>query len=144
LELYGLSRICERRGQVARARKNYEQSISSVLPSETDRTARVALARLAKRDGDLDRARELWEGMLGNSREGYEAYEQLAIYFEHDARNPQSALAITNAALAQLRRAHQTGMIAADRYRATKLEFEHRRLRLECKVGSMIPNLFSA
>ena len=31
--------------------------------------------------------------MLGNSREGYEAYEQLAIYYEHEAREPRRALA---------------------------------------------------
>ncbi len=88
LELYGVSRICERRGEVKRARKLYEQSIASALPVETDRAARTALARLAKRDGDTDLARELWGSMLGNSREGYEAYEQLAIYFEHQAREP--------------------------------------------------------
>ncbi len=32
LELYGVSRICERRGERARARKLYEQSIGAVLP----------------------------------------------------------------------------------------------------------------
>ena len=53
LELYGVSRICERRGEAKRARKLYEQSIASVLPEETNRAARAALARLAKRDGDL-------------------------------------------------------------------------------------------
>jgi hypothetical protein len=31
-----------------------------------------------KKHGDLARARELWESALGNSREGYEAYEQFA------------------------------------------------------------------
>ena len=142
LELYGLSRICERRGQAERARRTYEQSIGSVLPMETDRAARAALARLARRDGDLERARELWQGMLGNSREGHEAYEQLAIYYEHDARNAQQALAITREALTQLRRAHQVGMIAADRYQKVKLQFEHRRLRLERKTGNMHLDLF--
>ena len=91
LELYGVSRMCERRGEVKRARKLYEQSIASVLPAETDRAARRSLARLAKRDGDFGLARELWENTLGNSREGFEAYEQLAIYYEHRAREPQYA-----------------------------------------------------
>src|SRR5208283_6155241 len=107
LELYGVSRICERRGEVKRARKLYEQSIGSVLPTETDRAARLALARLAKRQGDLARASELWESALGNSREGYEAYEQLAIYYEHEAREPRQALAIARDAIAQLRRGNQ-------------------------------------
>jgi hypothetical protein len=81
--------------------------------------------------------------MLGNSREGYEAYEQLAIYYEHEARNTQMALATTREALAQLRRAHQLTMIAADQYRASKLKFEHRRLRLERKTQAMAPSLFN-
>jgi hypothetical protein len=50
LELFGVSRICELRGDAPRARKLYEESIASVLPVETDRTARRSLARLAKRE----------------------------------------------------------------------------------------------
>ncbi len=135
LELYGVSRICERRGERKRARKLYEQSIGSVLPLATDRAARTALARLAKRDGDLARSRQLWESTLGNSREGYEAYEQLAIYYEHEAREPRQALAIARQALAQLSRAKQAGTIAEASYQRTKARFEHRLLRLERQAG---------
>ena len=135
LELFGVSRICERRGEAKRARRLYERSIASVLPEETDRVARAALARLAKRDGDLCRAHELWESMLGNSREGYEAYEQLAIYYEHEAGEPRRALALAREALDQLRRANQIGAVAATEYRRTKGRFEHRMLRLERKAG---------
>jgi len=102
---------------------------------------RASLAQLAKRD--FDRARELWDSMLGNSREGYEAYEQLAIYYEHQARDTQRALAIASEALAQLRRAHQVAMIAAGQYRARKLQFEHQRMRLERKTLAMAPSLFN-
>jgi tetratricopeptide (TPR) repeat protein len=144
LELYGVSRICERRGEVKRARKFYEQSIASVLPLETDRAARAALARLTKREGDLTCARELWEGMLGNSREGYEAYEQLAIYYEHEAREPRRALALAREALDQLRRANQAGTIAATEYRRTKARFVHRLLRLERKAGRTLLDAFGA
>jgi tetratricopeptide (TPR) repeat protein len=144
LELYGVSRICERRGEVKRARKLYEQSIASVLPAETDRAARTALARLAKRDGDLGLARELWESTLGNSREGYEGYEQLAIYYEHEAREPRRALAIAREAVAQLRRANQVGTIAAVEYRRIKTRFEHRLVRLERKTGRTLLDAFDA
>jgi uncharacterized protein YprB with RNaseH-like and TPR domain len=135
LELYGVSRICERRGEAKRARRLYEQSIAFALPEETDLVARAALARLAKRDGDFACAHELWESVLGNSREGYQAYEQLAIYYEHEAREPQRALALAREALAQLRGANRTGTIAATEYRRTKERFEHRILRLERKAG---------
>ena len=144
LELYGVSRICERRGEVKRARKLYEQSIASTLPSETDRAARTALARLAKRDGDADFARELWESILGNSREGYKAYEQLAIHLEHKAREPRQALGIVRDALAQLRRSSQLGMIEPAAYRRSKAQFEHRLARLERKAGQTLLEAFDA
>jgi tetratricopeptide (TPR) repeat protein len=106
-----------------------------MLPIETDRAARSALARLARREGDLARARELWESTLGNSREGYDAYEQLAIYYEREAREPRQALAIVREALALLRNANQAGTIAAVTYCRTKARFELRRVRLERKAG---------
>jgi uncharacterized protein YprB with RNaseH-like and TPR domain len=37
LELFGVSRICEKRGERTRARSLYEKSIASILPIETDR-----------------------------------------------------------------------------------------------------------
>ena len=53
LELFGVSRICEKRREDTRARALYEKSIASFLPIETDRAARRSLARLAKRQGDF-------------------------------------------------------------------------------------------
>jgi uncharacterized protein YprB with RNaseH-like and TPR domain len=144
LELFGISRICERRGEAKRARRLYEQSIASALPEKTDRVAREALARLAKRDGDFTCAHELWESVLGNSREGYEAYEQLAIDYEHEARDPGRALALAREALDQLRRANQAGTIAATEYRRTKGRFEHRMLRLERKAGRTLLDALDA
>ena len=42
--------------------------------------------------------------MLGNSREGFEAYEQLAIYYERHAREPhRAAVWSRKKALAELR-----------------------------------------
>ncbi len=81
-----------RAGDNTRARKLYEKSIASVLPVETDLAAQRSLARLAKREGDFTFACDLWKGALGNSRQGYEAYEQLAIYYEHKARAPEHLL----------------------------------------------------
>jgi len=143
LELYGISRICERCGEHKRARKLYEQSISSRLPLEANRAAHLALARLAKRDGDLARSRQLWESMLGHSREGYEAYEQLAIYYEHRAREPRRALAVAREALAQLGCANLTGTIAPAVCRRIQARFEHRLARLERKAGGTLLEPFS-
>src|SRR5579884_1812944 len=112
LELFGVSRICEKCGEDNRARTLYEKSIASVLPTQTDRVARRSLARLAKRDGDFELACELWQNALENSRHGYHAYEQLAIYYEHKARAPDRAARIVCQALAELQRANLKGNIA--------------------------------
>jgi len=133
LELFGVSRICEKRGENGRARKLYEKSIASFLPTETDRAARRSLARLAKREGDFELACELWKDALGNSRHGYEAYEQLAIYHEHKARNPEQARQVVQQAIHDLRRALQAGDITPGAYREFKARFDRRMERLERK-----------
>ena len=72
--------------------------------------------------------------MLGTSREGIEAYEQLAIYYEHRARDLQRAADLTRQARAQLRRSQRLGTIAARAYRQDVARFEHRMARLERKT----------
>jgi tetratricopeptide (TPR) repeat protein len=114
LELFGVSRICEKRGEHTRARNLYEKSIASILPTETDRAARRSLA-------------------VGNSRHGYEAYEQLAIYYEHKAHDPEQAWQIVRRALDELRRAIQVRDIAPGPYREIKARFDNRMQRLERK-----------
>lgn len=138
LELYGVSRIYERRGEVKRAQQLYEQLIASELPAQICRAARWSLARLAKRGGDFQLARGHWEYMLGDSREGLESYEQLAIYYEHQARDPQNALAIIREALAELRHASKLRTMSPGAYQQIRLRFEHRLARVERKAGPML------
>jgi len=138
LEIFGLSRICERRGEAARARKLYERSIASALPAATGRQARRALARLAKRDGDHDLACRLWEELLDNSPEGLEAYEQLAIHYEHRLREPGRAATLARKALAELRRASRPGAIAPSAQRTWRLRFQKRLARLAHKRTALL------
>jgi len=133
LELFGVSRICEKRREDTRARNLYEKSIAAILPAATDRAARRSLAKLAKRQGDFKLACELWQAALDNSRHGYEAYEQLAIYYESKARDFGKARQVVDQALDQLRRAMQTGEIAQGPYLEMKAKFDHRMGRLERK-----------
>jgi uncharacterized protein len=131
LELFGLSRICERHGETGRAQKHYAESIAAALPPETDRAARKSLARLAKRSRDFPLAVELWESILGGSREGFEAYEQLAIYYEHEVREKTRATALVQKALAELRKTSRIGLITAALHRQYRTRFERRLARLE-------------
>jgi hypothetical protein len=71
--------------------------------------------------------------MLGDTREGFEAYEQLAIYYERHTREPHRAAELAQKALAALRRANRLGTIAAPAYRQKKERFEKRLARLEHK-----------
>jgi uncharacterized protein len=131
LELFGVSRICERRGETARARKHYAQSLAATLPAETDRAARRSLARLAKRAKDFPQACEFWESILGNSREGLDAYEQLAIYHEHEGGEPSRAATLVRAALAELQLGRRHATLSAALHRHYETRFEHRLRRLE-------------
>ncbi|MGA9884597.1 MAG: ribonuclease H-like domain-containing protein [Candidatus Acidiferrales bacterium] len=132
LEIFGVSRICERRGDV-RARDLYERSIAGELPEAVNRKARRSLALLAKRAGDRGRAAAIWAEMLGSSREGLEAYEQLAIHYERRARDRQKAAALTRQALASLRAANRIGAIQPALYRRYRDNFQRRLARLEYK-----------
>jgi uncharacterized protein len=130
LELFGVSRICERRGETARARKHYAESIAAELPPETDRFARRSLARLAKREGDYPLALELWESIRGNSREGLEAYEQLAMHYERRMGDTERAAVLVREALAELRKGGRAGLISAAAHRQYQERFEKRLARL--------------
>jgi len=138
LELFGVSRICERRGENARARALYERSLAATLPPEAEQRARRSLAALAKRAGDFDAASKLWESMLGNSREGFEAYEQLAIHYERRARDPQRAATLARQALAELRKASRLGIIAPNAYRQRRARFERRLARIARKTAPVL------
>ena len=62
------------------------------------------------------------------------AYEQLAIYYEHKARDTEEARRIVQQAIEELRRANQMGDIAPAAYREIKAKFDHRIARLERKI----------
>jgi hypothetical protein len=119
------------------------------LPRPVERLAQRELAQLAKRDRDYARATTLWEELWRAStpakrkkavatpeetqalEAAIEAAEQLGIYHEHRARQPQRAAELTAQALADLRSARCDGEITAAR--ATKIEarLARRLLRLQ-------------
>jgi uncharacterized protein len=135
LEFFGLSRICERRGENTRARALYARSIESELPTDAARLAKRSLARLAKRDGDFALALELWESILGNSREGLEAYEQIAIHYERRTGELDRAAEVSREALAELRRDSRLGLISPSVHRLWKARFNQRLARIEDKLS---------
>jgi uncharacterized protein YprB with RNaseH-like and TPR domain len=64
IDLYGMSRFLDRRGEAALASRACKSALATGLPGAHDRAARRDLARLAKRAGDLGGAVEMWESLL--------------------------------------------------------------------------------
>ena len=139
VETFGLSRILRRHGHAGRARELYETALSFGLPRPVERLARRELAQLAKQARDYSRATTLWEELRRASTSAdrrkpamtaddtpkaleaaIEAAEQLAIYYEHRAKQPRFAAELTAQALAELRSACLDGEITVAR--ATKIE----------------------
>jgi uncharacterized protein len=134
LELLGVSRICERRGETERARELYERSLARELPADACRTAQKSLARIARRNGDFQAACALWQALLGPSREGLEAYEHLAIHYERRLRDLRQAIALVHKALADLRRTTSLGTLTPALCSPYRKRFEKRLARLETKA----------
>ena len=150
LDLYGLSRLMQRRGEPARARELYETALRSGLPGHVERLAQRELAQLAKREQDYTRATSLWEELRQASTSAkrkksavtledtqkaleaaIEAAEQLAIYYEHRAKQPHRAAEMTSHAIAELRNAQRDGGIAAARAKKIEARLTRRLARLE-------------
>jgi uncharacterized protein YprB with RNaseH-like and TPR domain len=134
-EVFGVSRMLQRHGEELMATQGYQRALTYGLPQEADRIARRELALLARRQGDFARANSLWETLVGATTDGIYAYEQLAIHYEHRARDPQRALMLVREALVQLRQGHLAGRLALPQFHRWHAAFRHRLGRLEAQVS---------
>jgi hypothetical protein len=103
LDLFGLSRFLQRRGESGRAQSACAQALAIGLPAEVRPRAQRELALMAKRRGEHARAAEIWQEMVADPQDGIQACEQLAIYFEHQAGDLTKAAEFAQLALAKLR-----------------------------------------
>jgi uncharacterized protein YprB with RNaseH-like and TPR domain len=133
-ELYGMSRLLQRRGENQLACLTYERALAGDLPSAAERSAKRELALFAKREGQFDRANRLWEELAEDENAGPEAYEHLAIYYEHHARDIRRAAGLARQAMVKLRNASDTRRISPASYRQWHARFQHRLNRLESKL----------
>jgi hypothetical protein len=140
----------QRRGEPARARELYETALRSGLPRHVERLAQRELAQLAKREQDYTRATSLWEELRQGSTSAkgkksattledaqkaleaaIEAAEQLAIYYEHRAKQPQRAAELTTHAITELRSVQRDGGITVSRAHKIENRLARRLARLE-------------
>lgn len=107
LDLLGVGKILEKAGEVDRSITFYERALNNQLPGELSVKLKKNLAGHFKRCGDFSRAVELWLDLVENS-EDLECFRELAIYYEHRAKNPEEALKYALDGLALARGFHQS------------------------------------
>jgi len=158
IELLGLSRMMRNRGHSTRARELYEAALRFGLPRPVERLAQRELAHLAKRELDYKRAISLWDALRqapGPARRketplladdaqralesAIEAAEQLAIYYEHRAKQPRRALDLIRTAIAELQAAQRNGKFARDRAGKIEARLARRLTRLERRSAGAPP-----
>jgi uncharacterized protein YprB with RNaseH-like and TPR domain len=108
LDLFGLSRFLQRRGEPDRAHAACSRALGLGLPSEIQPRARRELALLAKRRGDHQQAAVLWHELAAEMtvdvEESVHACAQLAIHYEHRVKDLPRAIEFARLALARVSR----------------------------------------
>jgi uncharacterized protein YprB with RNaseH-like and TPR domain len=133
LDLFGLSRFLQRRGENDRAHSACAQALEIGLPAEFRPKACRELAQMAKRRGEHARATEIWLEIVADLQDGIHACEQLAIYYERHAKDFRRATEFAQLALAKLRRQRSSSRDPHLTARFERLEqkFLHRLARLQ-------------
>lgn len=133
LDLFGLSRYLERRGERQRAHTVCAMALQAGLPAEFRPRATRELALSAKRRGDLAKAVTCWMELARDSADGVEACEQLAIHYDRREKDSSRALEYAELGMAKAQRLQRE---ARDPYararwqkRADKLAFRVHKLR---------------
>jgi uncharacterized protein YprB with RNaseH-like and TPR domain len=135
LDLFGLSRFLQRRGEQDRAHSACTQALAIGLPEEIRPKARRELAFMAKRRGEHARAAEIWLEIVADAHDGIQACEQLTIYYERHAKDLIKAAQFAKLAIATLRRqrADSRDPFLTARFARQEQKLLHRLARLEQK-----------
>jgi len=143
LDLFGLSRFLQKRGDADRARKKCSDAIDQGLPAEIRSRAQRELAMMAKRRGEHGKAVELWLEIVGDLQDGLHACEQLAIYYERQGKDLVRATEFTQLAVTKVRGAAKRSRdpYAAARFARTELNLMNRLKRLDGKRKGRSPSL---
>ncbi len=123
VDLYGVARLFEHRGDAATSAALLEKALGGALPAEISGEARKKLSRHFKRNKEWDKAVSLWQGESGGDEVC--RCRELAMHFEHRAKDFAAAL-----------RAAEEGLAEASRLsHRDRQDFEKRIARLKGKIG---------
>ncbi len=118
-DLFGVSRFLNRRGEKRRAYSLYRKALEAGLPPALRSQARKELALLAKSGGEWLDAALLWEELVRDPKDGMVACKQLAIYYEHRAKDWARAAEYAQLGAAKAARARR---LCRDPFEAARLE----------------------
>jgi uncharacterized protein YprB with RNaseH-like and TPR domain len=104
LDLFGLSRYLQRRGEATQAESACVAARGRGLPVAYDAQAQRELALMAKRRGEHAQAAEIWQELLQDGECHSNACEELAIYYERRAKDFTKALEFAWMGLNKLRK----------------------------------------
>ena len=141
LDLFGLSRFLQRRGEPTRAQSACAQALAIGLPADVRPKAKKELALMAKRRGEYDRATEIWKEMVADSPDEVHACEQLAIHYERRVKDLDRAREYAKLGLLKLRRQHSSlsrnshDPLLAAKCAGLEKTFRDRLARLERRVS---------
>ncbi len=141
LDLFGLSRFLQRRGEDDHAQTACAKALAIGLPAEIRPKARRELAMMAKRRGKHADAAAIWLEIAADPHDGVHACEQLAIYYERHARDMVKAVQFAKLAIATLgrRRADSRDPFLTARFARLERKFVHRLARLAKKTPPSSP-----
>jgi hypothetical protein len=125
MDLFGVARLFERAGDSARSAALFERALAGGrgLSAEASHAARKKLAHHFKRNKDWDKALAHWREMA--SGEDFECFRDLAIYFEHTAKDYPEAVRVATEGLA----------LSKGKSPAAEKDFEKRIARVKGKMA---------
>lgn len=131
MDLFGAGRFFERAGDDAASARYYERALHGSLSREAASAARQRLSAHFKRAKDFDRAVAIWREMSDANE--LVSFRELAIHYEHRAKDIARALVFAEEGLAL------AGREASDVFRD---DFRHRIERLQAKLrrGTAAPS----
>lgn len=142
LEWFGLGRLYERAGHLGRARRLYERALAAGLPVESEPGALLRLALLCKRQRNYHRAVTLWQELARRhghaKRHTLQAFEEMAICYEHRLGDLDAASEVTRRALSELERLRTQHTADRFRHRRAQARFGHRLRRLTRKAHPLL------
>lgn len=98
LDMFGVGKVYESHGDMEKSAAFYERALAGDLPEEIEVAVKQKLSTHFKRNADWDRALHLWKDL--SSRGDLAYYRDMAIYFEHKAKDYAQAKRIAQEGLA--------------------------------------------